>query len=514
MPAPWEALRAVQKGIKDETVLGLACEREAAGKLAMSLACRNLVRVFFLEPRGRAQAVAGRAMRDGQAAADPPRRRGRRGHHGRGHCPARRSQGLRGRGPRGQRNRPGGRHPAHPGPVPQGRRARSAAQRGSARTAGSHSRDHRLEGLQPTWTWCIEAIVEDLDVKRAVFQELEQNTAPSTILATNTSSLLVRELQEGLQHPERVAGLHFFNPVHKMPLVEVVAAAGTREDVAARLADWSVAVGKTPALVKDSPGFLVNRILMPYLNEAVLLVIEGMRPQLIDEAMRRFGMPLGPLELLDQIGLDIAAHVAAAIGPAFGERFGRNPGFERMEESGLLGQKCGQGFYRYRGRHKKVNDRAVTLLRGESHVAAPYQMQAAPPAKLMAAARERLALLMVNEAAACYAEELAASAEAIDLAMVLGTGWAPHRGGPLRYAEDRGIASIVETLTELARQHGPRFEPCAELRRARRRQKHHRSFNGASDELLPPTRWGREPLTVDCPLRPGGRRTPHATSQF
>src|SRR5262249_49900292 len=155
----------------------------------------------------------------------------------------------------------------------------------------------------------VEAVLEDLELKRKVFQELERRARPSAILATNTSSLSVSLIQDGLQHPKRVAGLHFFNPVHKMPLVEVVSAPTTSEPTAAALAQWAVALGKTPVIVKDSPGFVVNRILMPYLLEAVVLAAQGVPIELVDKTMRRFGMPMGPFELLDQVGLDIAAHV-------------------------------------------------------------------------------------------------------------------------------------------------------------------------------------------------------------
>jgi 3-hydroxyacyl-CoA dehydrogenase / enoyl-CoA hydratase / 3-hydroxybutyryl-CoA epimerase len=270
---------------------------------------------------------------------------------------------------------------------------------------------------------------------------------------------VVHDLQEGMSHPERMAGLHFFNPVHKMPLVEVVRTPVTQENVVALLTRWSAAVGKTPVIVGDSPGFVVNRILMPYLNEAGMLVAEGMPIEKIDQVMRRFGMPMGPLELLDQVGLDIAAHVAKSIGPAFGERLKPHPALERMCQAGWLGQKSGLGFYRYPGKKKTVHAEALAKLRQELS----SEPEASPPD--FDEARERMVCLMVNEAAACLSEGLAQSADVIDLAMVLGTGWAPHRGGPLRYADDRGAADIVKTLDALSQKIGARFEPCDELRR-------------------------------------------------
>jgi 3-hydroxyacyl-CoA dehydrogenase/enoyl-CoA hydratase/3-hydroxybutyryl-CoA epimerase len=295
-----------------------------------------------------------------------------------------------------------------------------------------------------------------------VFRELEARTRPGTVLATNTSSLPVAALQEGLTNPGRVAGLHFFNPVHRMPLVEVARTPATRPDVLAVLTRWSIALGKTPVQVKDSPGFIVNRVLMPYLNEAVILVAEGPGIAAIDGVMRRFGMPLGPLELLDQVGLDVAAHVAASMAPLLAGRFEPNDAFERLRTNGWLGVKSGRGFYLHRGKKATVNALAENLLRSGKET--PVLAALSPQARL-AEARERMVLLMVNEAALALAEGLAADAEAIDLAMVLGSGWAPHRGGPLHLADDRGLAEAVRALEGLAARHGRRFEPCAELKR-------------------------------------------------
>jgi 3-hydroxyacyl-CoA dehydrogenase/enoyl-CoA hydratase/3-hydroxybutyryl-CoA epimerase len=327
----------------------------------------------------------------------------------------------------------------------------------------------RLANIHGTTAWkgfadldlCIEAVAENAKVKRTVFREMEKNTSPSTILASNTSSLPVTPLGEDLQYPARVVGLHFFNPVHKMPLVEIARTPATKQEVLDELAEWVVGLGKTPVFVKDSPGLLVNRILVPYLNEGVLLVAEGLRIERVDEAMRRFGMPMGPLELLDQVGLDVAADIAQSLAPVYAGRIEPNPVFDEMKAKGWLGQKSGVGFYRYHRGRARANDEAAGLLRAAS----ARQAEAASPEDQMAEARERMVGLMVNEAARCLGEKVADSAEAIDLAMVLGTRWAPHRGGPLRYAQERGYAATVQTLEGLARRHGPRFKPSAELRR-------------------------------------------------
>jgi 3-hydroxyacyl-CoA dehydrogenase/enoyl-CoA hydratase/3-hydroxybutyryl-CoA epimerase len=318
----------------------------------------------------------------------------------------------------------------------------------------------------------LEAAIENLDAKRAIFRELEARTRPGTILGTNTSSLPVAALQEGLQHPERVAGLHFFNPVHKMPLVEVARATATSDRAVSTLATWAIALGKAPVIVRDSPGFVVNRILMPYFHEAVLLIGEGVSIDEIDAVMKHFGMPLGPLELLDQIGLDVAAYVAVSMQPALAGRFPSLGAFEQMRQHDWLGQKNGKGFYDHRGKKLKVNALAQNLLRSVRDESLPQLDPALPPATRLREARERMVLLMVNEAALALAEGLAANAGRIDLAMVLGTGWAPHRGGPLHYADTRGLAEVVAALADLAARYGKRFEPCAELQtRAERNQR-------------------------------------------
>jgi 3-hydroxyacyl-CoA dehydrogenase/enoyl-CoA hydratase/3-hydroxybutyryl-CoA epimerase len=203
---------------------------------------------------------------------------------------------------------------------------------------------------------------------------------------------------------------------------------------------------------------------MPYVNEAVLLVAEGLGIDELDGLMRRFGMPMGPLQMLDQVGLDVAAHIADSMQPRLGTRFAPNPIFRRMSEGGWLGQKSGAGFYRYRGKKAKVNRDVLALLRSETPPSAEA-FRSLPAAVRRQQARDRLVLLMVNEAAACLGEGLTASAQDIDLAVILGTGWAPHRGGPLHHADALGLARAVELLQDFAQRLGPRYEPCTELKR-------------------------------------------------
>jgi 3-hydroxyacyl-CoA dehydrogenase/enoyl-CoA hydratase/3-hydroxybutyryl-CoA epimerase len=456
MPAPWEALQAVRIGLRQGMEAGLAYEREAAGRLATSPACRNLVNLFL--QREQARKVPAEAKSD-----QPPVRR----------------VGVVGAGVMGAgiaqlaafKNCEVVVREINDLALGMGMLQIVALFKKAVERGLLSPRDYekKLANVHGTKEWkgfadldvVVEAATEDLQVKRRIFREMEKNTSPSTILATNTSSLQVRLLQEDLQYPGRVAGLHFFNPVHKMPLVEVVQAPGTKDEVVASLEQWATALGKVPVRVQDSPGFLVNRILTPYLDEAVLLVSQGLRPELVDEAMRRFGMPMGPLLLLDEIGLDVAAHVATSLEPLFGDRFPPEPALAQMQANGWLGRKSGVGFYRYKGRRPTVNQAAVALLEGSTS----QRLDIAAPADLMAQARERMVLLMVNEAAACLGERLVKDAATLDLAMVLGTSWAPHRGGPLRYAQQRGLKEVVAALEDLTRRLGPRFRPCAELRR-------------------------------------------------
>jgi 3-hydroxyacyl-CoA dehydrogenase/enoyl-CoA hydratase/3-hydroxybutyryl-CoA epimerase len=334
----------------------------------------------------------------------------------------------------------------------------------------------------------VEAAIEELTAKQAIFRELEEHTPGGAMLATNTSSLSVADLQKGLKHPERVGGLHFFNPVHKMFLVEVVRGPATPDTVLRRLTAFAARLGKTPVVVKDGPGFVVNRILMPYLGEAILWAVQGMPIEQIDQAMRRFGMPMGPLELLDQIGLDVAAHVGRSLRALAEGRFAPlsfNPEevFARMAEKGWLGQKSGKGFYQYSGKRKKRHRAAVDLLSKAAGADQANLLKGLPLSALVRHAQQTMVLAMVNEAAACLGEGIAKRASDIDLAMILGTAWAPHRGGPLRYADDRGLGDVVKSLEELAQRAGPRFEACAELRgRAERKE----SFYPKTDLSGPP----------------------------
>jgi 3-hydroxyacyl-CoA dehydrogenase/enoyl-CoA hydratase/3-hydroxybutyryl-CoA epimerase len=308
----------------------------------------------------------------------------------------------------------------------------------------------------------VEAADEDLGVKRGIFHELERRVRPRTVLATASSTLRVEALQAELQRPGRVAGLHFLEA--DSPVVEVVRAPATDSGTLSALAAWLRTWGKTPLLVADRPGRLVNRVRLAYLSEAVVLVAEGLPPELIDREMRRFGMECGPLETIDAIGFDRLAGLVENMQHARGDGFARNLLLERMRAFGWDGREGGEGFYRYRRGRGRENQLARMVLWRDTDddVISHYVFD---PQESLEDGVERLILRSVNEAAACLGEEYDADPGTIDLALAWGMGWAPHRGGPLRHADGLGLATVAERLAEFAERFGKRFEPSVELQR-------------------------------------------------
>ena len=283
----------------------------------------------------------------------------------------------------------------------------------------------------------IEAIFEDADAKRTLYAELEPRMKPGALLATNTSGIPLELLSRNREQPGRLVGLHFFNPVAKMPLVEVVRGDNTAPETLAHAIAFAKGIGKLPLPVKSHPGFLVNRVLMPYLLEAVALHEEGVKPELIDEAALAFGMPMGPIELADTVGLDIALSVARELAEPFGLEV---PGvLATLVEEGHLGRKSGRGFYHWeKGKPKK--EKAV-----DGNDLEPLG--------------DRLILRLVNEAVACLREGIVEEADLVDAGIVFGTGFAPFRGGPLHWARQQGVNRLVARLEALAREQGERFQP-------------------------------------------------------
>jgi 3-hydroxyacyl-CoA dehydrogenase/enoyl-CoA hydratase/3-hydroxybutyryl-CoA epimerase len=298
----------------------------------------------------------------------------------------------------------------------------------------------------------IEAVLEKLAVKQAVLADWEHVAPRAAIFASNTSTLPINEIAAKAAHPERVVGMHFFNPVHKMPLVEVIYGRKTDPEVTATVFDLAKKMGKTPVVVKDSPGFLVNRILGPYIAEAVRLLLEGGSMESIDKAMRAFGMPVGPIELLDDVGIDVAAKAAGTMAAAFPARMPADPALDKLVEAGRLGRKVKKGFYFYETERRGGPDEAVYAALGLSSPSKNPNLSSSE-------IQERLILPMINEAAFCLMEGVVANPAKLDLAMIFGTGFPPFRGGLCAYADSLGAKTIVEALEKLTAEKGPRFKP-------------------------------------------------------
>jgi 3-hydroxyacyl-CoA dehydrogenase/enoyl-CoA hydratase/3-hydroxybutyryl-CoA epimerase len=285
----------------------------------------------------------------------------------------------------------------------------------------------------------IEAVPENLDLKKKVYAGIEPRMKFGAILATNTSSIPLEQLREGLARPERLVGVHFFNPVSRMQLVEIVSHDRVADDVLADARAFLGRIDRLPAPVKSAPGFLVNRALTPYLLEAMVMLDEGLKKETIDRAAEDFGMPMGPIELADQVGLDICLHVAEMLRGSLDRPMPEPPQWLKDKVAkGELGRKTGKGLYDWKdGRAVKPGDPAV------------------PPADTT----DRLILPMLDVCVACLREGVVADEDIVDGAMIFATGFAPFRGGPLHYARSRGVGDVRATLARLATKYGPRFQP-------------------------------------------------------
>jgi 3-hydroxyacyl-CoA dehydrogenase/enoyl-CoA hydratase/3-hydroxybutyryl-CoA epimerase len=283
----------------------------------------------------------------------------------------------------------------------------------------------------------IEAIFENIDAKRALYAELEPRLKPDAVLATNTSSIKIEVLAAQLKDPSRLVGIHFFNPVAQMQLVEIVHGAATQEVARQRALWFTRKLDKLPLPCRSEPGFVVNRILTPYLNEALFALAEGIPAAVIDRTMTRFGMPVGPIELADVVGLDVALHVGRVLAESFNRKV---PDIlvERVHQK-KLGRKSGEGFYVWK----------------DGKVLPPTPPVPDPPPDL----EDRLILPMLNEAVAVLREGVVEDADLLDAGAIFATGFAPFRGGPLQYARSRGVTQVVARLAELEQRYGERFRP-------------------------------------------------------
>ncbi|MFB4203748.1 fatty acid oxidation complex subunit alpha FadJ [Arhodomonas sp. KWT2] len=307
----------------------------------------------------------------------------------------------------------------------------------------------------------VEAVPEELAIKHRTVEAVEAVTPPETIIASNTSSLPIARIAEAAQRPGNVIGMHYFSPVERMPLLEVIPHAGTDAAVVATAVAVGRAQGKTPVVVGDTPGFYVNRILAPYINEAIHLVTEGVAIHHVDGALVRFGFPVGPFKLLDEVGLDVSAHVATVLHEAYGERMRPTDAAQRMIDDGRLGRKSGRGFYRYGGRRSgsEVDEDVYELL-------GVHRQRLAGDDEIV----QRTVGMLLNEAVRCLDEGVLRNARDGDIAAVYGIGFPPFRGGPFRYIDSLGAGGVHWWL-ERYRPHGARFEPAPGLEGRASRQR-------------------------------------------
>jgi len=446
-PAPLKALAVVRTGVDHGLAAGFDAEARAIGELAVSPVAKSLIHVFHLMEANK---------RDGGGAAEPVA------------APAVLGAGVMGGGI-AQLIADKSNLAVRVKDIQVD--ALTTAVRHAAALFDKQVRRKRLRAaeakrklglLRPTLEWngfercdlVIEAIVENLAVKQKVFAEVAGQVGPQVVLASNTSSLSIAAIARDTPNPERVVGMHFFNPVDKMPLVEVIAGPQTAPRAVATIVALARRLGKTPIVVHECPGFLVNRLLAFYSAEAMWLLDEGHAVEDIDRAMVAWGMPMGPLRLGDEVGLDVSAKVAHILHDAFADRLPIPAWIDRLAESGRLGLKNGKGIYRYDGRKQLDVDPAVYDL-----VGGPPKIKDPDLARLA----ERMVLPIVNEAARCLAEGIVATPADLDLALIMGTGFPPFRGGPCRWADGEGLERIAEKLRGWATALGPRFEPSPAL---------------------------------------------------
>ena len=292
------------------------------------------------------------------------------------------------------------------------------------------------EGL-PRADVIIEAIYENVEAKQDILKDAESKMKETAVLATNTSSIPLDTLSGALKQPDRLVGVHFFNPVSMMPLVEIVRSEKTTDEAADKAIAFTQHIGKLPLPVKSAPGFLVNRILMPYLLEAITLFDEGVKPEAIDKAALDFGMPMGPIELADTVGLDICLSVAENLSESYDIKLPAS--LKTLIDKKRLGKKSGKGFYRYQD-GKAVKDKDADL--GDQ-----------------SSIQNRLVLRLLNEAAACLHEGIVDDSDLLDAGIIFGTGFAPFRGGPMQYSQHRGIEKTISLLEDYTNRFGERFRP-------------------------------------------------------
>lgn len=442
-PAPLAAVDAVEEGRTHGMWRGLEREAVLLGELAVTPVCKNLIHVFRVrEKAARVDRLpAGRIARIAVIGA---------GVMGGGIAALAAEKGVRTR------------------IVDLSPRALGGALRAVEEEVGKKQARGILPDAESSWVTArisydtemrglggidlvVEAVAERMDVKKSVLAEVAAALPDDALIVSNTSSLSITEMAEATGNPGRVAGLHFFNPVDRMALVEVVRGEKTSDSTTAEVRAFAGRLGKIPIVVRDRPGFLVNRLLLPYLIEGVRLLEEGVALERIDRELEEFGMPLGPFALLDMVGIDIASHAAANLRTGLGDRFQPSGLLTVMVEAQRLGKKTGRGFYFYGSRGERRRDsgleRFLSIGAGEEALL--------PSADIV----DRLLLSMVNEASLCLEEGVVESPETVDAGMILGAGFPPFTGGLLRYADSRGLPEIAGRLEGLAATTGAGFAP-------------------------------------------------------
>ncbi|MGL5990407.1 MAG: fatty acid oxidation complex subunit alpha FadJ [Plesiomonas sp.] len=308
----------------------------------------------------------------------------------------------------------------------------------------------------------VEAVFEDLNLKQKMVQDIELHGKPETIFASNTSSLPIHQIAAHAQRPENVIGLHYFSPVDKMPLVEVIPHAGTSAETIATTVAFAKMQGKTPIVVADKAGFYVNRILAPYMNEAARCLLAGEAIEHIDAALLDFGFPVGPITLLDEVGIDVGAKIAPILERELGERFAAPEAFAALLGDDRKGRKNGRGFYLYNSKKKLYRLKGQEKKEPDNNV---YKVLGVQPNSSLdpQALADRCVLMMLNEAARCLDEGIIRTPRDGDIGAIFGIGFPPFLGGPFRYMDRIGAAQLVQQLQEHAKRFGQRFEPCNAL---------------------------------------------------
>jgi 3-hydroxyacyl-CoA dehydrogenase / enoyl-CoA hydratase / 3-hydroxybutyryl-CoA epimerase len=323
----------------------------------------------------------------------------------------------------------------------------------------------------------IEAVLEDIEAKRQVLREVENVISKDFVFGSNTSSLSIDAMAETARKPEHVVGIHFFNPVHQMPLVEIVKGKKTSDETLSQAMSFALELDKTTVITTDSPGFVVNRILAPYMREAAVLAGEGVPIEDIDKAMKAFGMPMGPMTLLDEVGLDIAGKVIHVMHAALGDRMSEPPLMASIEKLKLLGKKGGKGIYLYEESKKKKKGKPSMVVNPDVQAAIKAPVKKIQRSQI----QDRLVLLMLNEAVRLLEEGVVTDPAQLDLALIFGTGFPPFEGGILRYADSQGVRTIFDKMALLAKVEGERYMPADLLKiKAGRRERFYDQSSAAT----------------------------------